>query len=45
MIMIFLVRANAQITQSNEKLASRISKYINVPNPPARSLDHLLSLS
>ncbi len=30
--MIFLVRANAPITPSNEKLASNISRYINVPN-------------
>jgi hypothetical protein len=36
-IMMFLVKAKAHITPSNEKLASSISRYINVPNPHASS--------
>jgi hypothetical protein len=44
----FLVRANAQITPSNEKLPSNTSKYKNVPKPHANNhgfLDVSLCLS
>lgn len=37
-ITIFFVSANAPITPSNEKLASRISRYKNVPNHPVSHL-------
>lgn len=44
-MIIFLVKANAQITPSNEKLASKISRYINVPNHHASSFELLLDFS
>ncbi len=45
MIIMFFVNANAHITPSNEKLASNISRYINVPNHPASRFALLLDLS
>ena len=44
-MMMFFVSANAHITPSNEKLASRISRYINVPNHHARSFELLFDFS